>query len=295
MRPLIDSVLWLAARVPLPCRVRLGVCLGWFLRCVVRLRRDRVIEHLQTAFPDQDAPARNELLVRIYRHFGLLLVELLALPGMASSAVLELCELKGREHLDAAFEQGVGVLVLAGHVGNWELGMAASVCSGYECAVVVKEIKGKAGDYAAQRIRQAHGVQPIPRRDSIRQILTALRKRQGVGFVLDQNMTSDEGVFVEFFGRPACTMGGLAVLSQRSGAPVVPARFYRKEDGRRHCVEFFPAMAWEEVPGGRQACVVHNTQRYSGRIEEFIREHPEQWVWMHRRWRTQPEPEREEP
>ena len=235
-----------------------------------------------------DGPQRRQLRDRVYRHFGLLLLELLALPCMEKNTLLELCTVSGIEHLKRVLTRGRGAFVLAGHLGNWELGLAALAASGFDTYTIAKEIRGRAGAHAADRIRQAHGVKPIPRRRSLRKIARALRANGGIGFALDQNMTADEGVFVQFFGHPACTMPALAVLSQRYQAPVLPVQFYRDDDMRHHRVVFLPEVTWEETSSNLAANIRHNTQRYTAMLEQLIQEHPDQWLWVHRRWRTQP-------
>ena len=217
-------------------------------------------------------------------------MEILRLPCWSNDKLKnDICIYHDIENIQNATAKGKGVLVLAAHMGNWEIGLSSASANGVDTHAVTKEIKGTTGQYVADRMRNDHGVHTIPRRNSIRDILRVLKKGGALGFVLDQNMTSDEGIFVEFFNRPACTMPGLAVIAQRSGAPVVPVQFYRDDDGIHHHVRFHPEVEWEEVSDDRDENVCHNTQRYTKILEDLIREHPEQWLWMHRRWRTQPE------
>ena len=167
------------------------------------------------------------------------------------------------------------------------MGCAAVAERGYRVHVIVKEIKGKAGQHVADRMREAHGVVPLPRRGSVKRILRLLRQNTPIGFVLDQNMTREEGVFVDFFGHEACTMPGLAVLAQRAGSPVVPVTFWR-DDSYRINARFLPPLTWQEISSDRGENVRHNTQRYTHAIEDMIRSHPAQWLWFHRRWKTRP-------
>lgn len=283
-----ETLFWLAARLPQGLRVRAGLGLGWFCQRVLRFRGAVVRDNVRQAFPDWP-PAEREALIRdIYRHLGLLVFELLSLPRLRPDDVRGLCTVDGREHLDRALSAGRGALVLAAHTGNWELGQAAVAACGYRTCTVVKEIKGELGQYVAERLRTPHGIVPVPRRRAMRLIGEALASGAGVGFVLDQNMTADEGVFVNFFGRPACTMHGLAVLAFRHGVPVVPVHFWREPDNRHHRVRFLPEVPWESCGARLGAAARHNTQRYTTIIEDMIRSHPAQWVWIHRRWRTQP-------
>ncbi|OPZ26743.1 MAG: Lipid A biosynthesis lauroyl acyltransferase [Lentisphaerae bacterium ADurb.BinA184] len=288
MRAAIALIFWLCGLWPAGVARRLGVALGWGLGRLLRFRRRDVEQHVALAFPDHSPGERRQLVHAIYRHFGLLAVEMLRMPRLPPDRLLSLLVFHGWEHAEQALARGRGLLVLAGHTGNWEMGLAGCALRAGGTKAVVKEIKGKAGQYAIDRIRGRHGVKTIPRRGGIREILSSLRANQPVGFVLDQNMTVEDGVFVEFFGHPACTMSGLAVLARRRETPVIPVAFYRDDDGRRHHVELLPEIAWEPSGGSAEDDLRHNTQRYTRILEAIIRRHPEQWIWMHRRWRTKP-------
>ncbi|MBT3378706.1 MAG: lysophospholipid acyltransferase family protein [Lentisphaerae bacterium] len=297
MTVLVDIVFWTWEKFPLWFRVRSGMVVGWLLRCVFRFRRDVVEGQVQASFPELDGCERGAMIRDVYRHLGLLLTELFALPTIPRDTLLSLCCFEGLEHLLAALSEGKGAFVLAAHSGNWELGLVASAYQlagsgneGHPTHIIVKEIKGRVGNYASRRLREPHGVSLIPRKQALRRIKGALADGAAVGFVLDQNMTSDEGVFVDFFGRPACTMSGLALLSQRYHVPVVPACFRRDPDLRRHHIRFLPPIEWENVGDSLEQSIVHNTQRYTGCLESMIRACPAQWLWIHRRWKTKPAP-----
>ncbi len=290
VRLFVDALFWFFGSLPPSITVRLGCGLGWFLQRIVKYRRTAILQHLKIAFPDIADRELETLLRRIYRHYGLLLLEFLALPRVPAAKLKSLVSLEGLENLEKAQAQGSGCLILSAHTGNWEYGLARAGEENLNVNVIVKEIKGRSADYAASRLRSSHRVRTIPRRNSIRLILGALKQSELVVFVLDQNMTQDEGVFVDFFGRPAATMSGLAIIAARSGVPVVPVRAYRDEDMIHHHVCFMPPMQWEEVSADSQENIRHNTQRYTSALETMIREHPEQWIWIHRRWRTQPSP-----
>jgi KDO2-lipid IV(A) lauroyltransferase len=290
MKWLLEIIFRLAALLPARCARASGSGIGFLLDRVFRFRRNRITEQLQQAFPELMESEIIALRRRIYRHFGLLAMEILRLPCWSNEKLKNhVCICHDLENMRNATAKGKGVLVLAAHMGNWEVGLSGAAANGVDTHAVTKEIKGQLGQYVADRMRYSHGVRTIPRRDSIRDILRVLKKGGALGFVLDQNMTSDEGIFVDFFGRPACTMPGLAVLAQRSGAPVIPVQFWRDNDGVHHHIRFLPEVEWEEASDNRDENVHHNTQRYTKILEDLIRQHPEQWLWMHRRWRTQPE------
>ena len=290
MKILVDAIFAVFGKIPQALRIFIGRGLGrLFYR--VGFRKKTILAHLGFAFPELDETEREVLVRKVYRHLGLLAVELLKMPTLSHQEVEELCSFKGVEHLRSALARGKGVLILAAHSGNWELGLAATEGLEMQTRTVVKEIKGAMGDYAMTRLRAAHGVQTIPRRNAIRRIVQTLRQGEVIGLVLDQNMTADEGIFVNFFGHAACTMPALAVLAQRCQAAVVPVDFRRDDDLIHHQVSFHPEIEWQDVSDKRDENVRHNTQRYTQALEYMICSHPDQWIWLHRRWRTQPQAE----
>ena len=247
------------------------------------------MENLALAYPTCSEQEREAMLHRIYRHLGLLFLELLRLPTLRGERLLEECEVRGREHYEAAIAQGKGVIIVTAHLGNWELGLSRAAMLGHPCNVITREIKSQPGKAAAAYLRESQvNVTTLPKRGSMRSIIRILRGGGIIGMVLDQNRTREEGVFVDFFDHPACTSTAPAVLVERIGATVVPLRFHRREDDMGHVAEFLPPLTWEAPCDTRDGNIRHNTQRYTAFIEDAIRRHPEQWIWMHRRWRTQP-------
>jgi KDO2-lipid IV(A) lauroyltransferase len=182
-----------------------------------------------------------------------------------------------------------GVLILAAHVGNFEL-MALYAAARFPLTIITKEIKHPGLNAYWAELRATTGLRTIAARNSYRACFRVLRDNEWLGFVLDQNMIRKEGIFVTFFGQLACTTPGLAMLSAHSRAPVVPIFMVRLDDGR-HEVKILPFI---EPPAERTAeAIAKATQRYTDVIESVVRAHPEQWIWMHRRWRTQPAPSRQ--
>ena len=276
-------------RLPVWLVMAFGRLVGMVL-VLMRFRRRDIDIHLQWAFPEFDVARRRDLRREVCRHFGLLLAEALRLPKMSRAELLDRCRFHNVDVPGALLKEKTGIFILAAHVGNWELGLAALAEAGYSAHVVAKEIKGEMGQHFVELMRGNHGIKTILRNDQAgRKIIASVREGNALGFVLDQNMTSDEGIFVDFFGRPACTMSGLAILSQRTRAPVIPIRFERDLDGYHHDVWIMPPIQWEEVAGSRDEAIRHNTQRYTRVVEEMIRLCPSQWLWMHRRWRTRPQ------
>lgn len=184
--------------------------------------------------------------------------------------------------MKAAAALGRGILVLTAHYGNWELLAAAHGLVGLPLSFVVRPLDHPILDEMAARFRRRSGAELIVKRQAVREVLQALRRQRMVGILLDQNATRAEGVFVPFFGIAASTSKGLALIALRTGAPVVPV-FLRREPGGRHCMEVGPA-----IPAPADGDADAYTAAFNQVIETAVRRAPEQWLWMHARWRTRP-------
>ena len=195
---------------------------------------------------------------------------------------------EGLEHLDAAMavSRSSGVLVLTAHFGNWELAGLVGPLYGVSMATVMRPLDSPLLDRLARRLRVSTGVEMIDKRDAFRAVSEALRRGRLVAILLDQNASRNEGVFVPFFGRAASTSRGLALLSLRTGTPIVPVFMHRDAAGRHHLV-IEPAIP-APARGSLGAAIEELTAACAGRIEAAVRGWPEQWLWLHRRWRTRP-------
>ena len=271
--------------MPRPVSQAMGRALGFTLGSILRYRRRDALDALSRAFPERSSADHHDILNRMYRHLGLTIVETLRIEKEGRGYLTQRMEWRGREFLDRALEDKRGVLVLSAHTGNWELGITALSALGYPASVVVKTIRNRAVRDRVGRIRRSFGLKELPARGAYRACLKALRNNEIVAFVLDQNMTRPEGVFVEFFGQMACTTPGLAHLAWVSGAPVIAIFMERLENGRHryHCCSPLPPPAGRDTESLTEA-----TRRYTRAIEQFVREHPDQWIWIHRRWKTRP-------
>jgi KDO2-lipid IV(A) lauroyltransferase len=194
----------------------------------------------------------------------------------------------GLEHLEAATaaSRPGGVLVLTAHFGNWELAGLVGPLYGVPMATVMRPLDSPLLDRLARRLRGSTGVEMIDKREAFRAVTDALRRRQLVAILLDQNASRREGVFVPFFGRPASTSRGLALLSLRTGTPILPVFMHREPDGRHHLV-IEPAIP-SPSRGALGVSIEELTAACASRIEATVRRWPEQWLWLHRRWRTRP-------
>lgn len=281
----LDSIARAVSALPERAAQRLGDALAFLVGRVARYRRADADDALRRSLPHLTDAERRRILNAMYRHLALNVIEMLRVERDGVAGVQRRMEWRGREHLDRALADGRGVLLLSAHTGNWELGITALPSYGYATAVVVKRIRSAAVNARIERLRRAFGLRVLPAQGAYRDCLRALQRNEILGFVLDQNRTIYDGIFVNFFGRPACTSPGLAHLAAVSRAPVVPGFMERLADGR-HRYHIGAPLA---PPSSREPeALAEATQRYTRVIEDFVREHPEQWIWIHRRWKTRP-------
>ena len=260
---------------------------AWLLFSVLGYRRAVIAQNIQRAFPNASADLRGAIAANAGRHLFLTLLEFLKMPTYASARFEGVCRIEGMEHLDAATAQGRGVLVLTGHLGSFELG-AGTIAMHLEDRKVWLVVKSfpEGTDKFVTYVRERCTLGVIRAKGGMKQILRALKDRDAVAFVLDQNATKKLGVFVDFFGEKACTMAALAVIAERTKAPVIGTTSWRETDGT-HVFRMYEAIPFE-AQATREETVRHMTQIYTNFIEDRIREHPEQWLWSHRRYKTRP-------
>lgn len=253
---------------------------------MLRGRRRAALSNLEVAFPSAAATDRRRVCRGSFQHLGLMFVELCAALTEPPARTLEGITLDGLGHLKQTMEMHGRALALTAHLGNWELLAMAHRLMGVATTVVVRPLDAPWLDAVADRLRRRAGIDLIDKRGALRPVLSALRRGRLVALLLDQNASRREGVFVSFFGRPASTSRSLAVLAVRTRTPVVPMFIYR-EGVRRHRVVIHPALPVDPSGHSEQA-VVEITQRCTAAIEAAIGVAPDQWLWVHDRWRTRP-------
>lgn len=275
-------------RIPLPAALAIGRGMGWVYGHVIRHRRREALAALQRSFPEKSATECRAILDRMYLNLGMNVVEEFRLLTLSNDYLEKNIEWENEHIAKEVLAAGKGLLVLTGHMGNWDLLCAIAPRFNYPTTIITKKIKNAAINSLWMDVRSRFGLKFVPAHNSYRQCLTALRHNEIVGFTIDQNMIDTEGIFVDFFGKPACTTPGLAFMSAQSGAAVVPVFMTRLANGR-HRVLLRPAIP---PPPDRNADTVRTfTQAYTKAMEEIIREYPDQWIWVHRRWNTKPGPE----
>lgn len=273
-------------RLPERPALGLGRRLGDIAWLALPRRRRLALANLARAFPGASAAERRRLCRASFRHLGAMVVELARLLARPLDDTLARIAFEGREHLDAAMGASGRVLLLTAHLGNWEMLSAAHRLMPYALSVVVRPLDVPALDALTAALRRKTGVELIDKRGASRSVLEALRGGRMVGILMDQNATRREAVFVPFFGCPASTSRGLALLALRTGAPVVPV-FARREPDGRHRVVFEPALP-RPATNDPELAVVELTAQCNEAIERAVRRAPEQWLWIHDRWRTRP-------
>ncbi len=273
-------------RLPLPVAAWVGRRVGDVAYALFWSRRRLALANLDRVFPERSPAERRRIYRNSCQHLGLVFVELCSLLARPLPRFLERITIDGLEHVKAVMTSHGRALALSAHLGNWEILSAAHRLSPYQLAVVVRPLDSPALNALADAVRNKTGVELIDKRRALRPVLSALGQGRIVGILLDQNASRREGVFVPFFGRPASTSRSIAVLAVRTGTPVLPI-FARREPDGRHRVVVLPQL--EPLPTNDvEAAVVELTARCTAAIEAAIRETPEQWLWMHNRWRTQP-------
>lgn len=287
MRRVIKILIAWAMRLSFERAVVWGRRLGWWIGTVFRYRRAEVLATLRRCFPEKSAAECRAVADGMYEHLGQTIMETLRFDALDREWVDRHVEIKDMAIAREALAKGKGAIMLTAHLGNFQLpGMIAGFF-GMPITNITKAVKPAALNEHWTRLRARFGLKSVDRRGSFRACLAALKSNEMLGFVLDQNMKRHEGVFVDFFGRPACTSPGLALLSVVAGSPVVPAFCWRKPDGN-YRIEVLPALP--PPPDRDPETIRQATQAYTAIIESVIRQHPDQWIWIHRRWRTQPLP-----
>jgi KDO2-lipid IV(A) lauroyltransferase len=273
--------------LPRPLARATGAALGWVVYVLLgRLRRVGK-RNLGMAFPEKSDAERGSILRGMYRSLGWQLAEFCRMSRYTAESAGKLIRYEGLENYLAARAKGKGVFVLTGHLGAWELSSFYHSLAGYPMSMVIRRLDNPLVDAFVNRIRSLHGNRVIHKDDFARGLLTAMQQGETVGILMDTNMTPPQGVFVPFFGVPACTASGLARVAMRSDAAVLPGFLVWESAEKRYVLQFGPEL--ELVRGGDAAeNIVANTALFTATIESYVRRYPDQWLWVHRRWKTRP-------
>jgi KDO2-lipid IV(A) lauroyltransferase len=264
-----------------------GTALGWLAyRLLGRLRRTGE-RNLALAFPAKPLDWRRATLRGTYRSLGWQLAEFCQMQRYTAENTRDLIRYEGFEHFADAEAAGRGVLIVTGHLGAWELSSYYHSVMGHPMSMVIRRLDNPRVDAFVNGIRCLHGNRVLHKDDFARGLLGAMREGRSVGILMDTNMTPPQGVFVPFFGIPACTASGLARVAAKTGAAVVPGCLLWHADEERYVLHFYPQVAMQSSKDA-DADAIENTARCTAALEAVIRAYPEQWLWVHRRWKTRP-------
>ena len=251
-----------------------------------RLRRVGV-RNLQLALPELSSKARKRILRRVYIHLGWQLVEFCRMTRYTSENSRNWLRTEGLENYLATQARGKGVLIVTGHLGAWELSSFYHSLMGHPMGMIIRRLDNRMLDEFVNHIRCLHGNFVLHKDDFGRGLLTAMHAGRTVGILMDTNMTPPQGAFVEFFGMQACTATGLAHVARKTGAAVLPGFMLWEPAERKYVLHFGPEI---EIPHTESVAedILEGTRRCTSAIEAWIRRYPDQWLWIHRRWKTRP-------
>jgi KDO2-lipid IV(A) lauroyltransferase len=283
---IIEKFFYLLGSLPGKKALRLSDLLGrlWF-RFDIRHRRV-TLNNLTLAFGSEKKDREIRLIAKqVFRNIVQIVFEIGWSLHLRPSDLDKYFTIKGLVHIPEALRKGKGVLILTGHVGNWELMPLAACMTGYSANILYRPLDYAPLDRFFCEMRARFGLKLIPKDTSLLRVFRSLKRGEGVAMLLDQNVGLHKGVMVDFFGRRTCTSYGLAYIALKTGAPVLP--FFVVRDGRCFTAEIGPEIPLIKT-GDHQKDLEENTQRYNDVLEAVIRRQPDQWFWVHRRWKTRP-------
>ena len=254
-----------------------------------RLRRVG-LRNLELAYPRMSRRERRRIVRGVFVSLGRQLAEFCQFPRYTRENVSQVAVYEGFENFDAAQRRGKGVLFLTAHLGGWEIGSFVHSIHGHRLRIVVRALDNPYLDRMVEGYRTLHGNSTFEKQDFARGLISAMRAGETVGLLMDQNMTPPAGVFVDFFGSKACTASGIARVALRTDASVVPAFTIWDATLGKYRIAFGPRLTLPRTADDERD-VVEATQLFTSVIEEYVRKNPDQWLWVHRRWKTRPEGE----
>ncbi|MEO8725868.1 MAG: lysophospholipid acyltransferase family protein [Acidobacteriaceae bacterium] len=286
------AVVWMVLRVlgalPRTLARALGHAVALLAYFALSKLRRVGLRNLDIAFPRMPRKQKKTILRRLYGGLGRQLVEFCRFPKYTRRNIEEIAVYEGFENYERARRAGKGVFFLTGHFGGWEVGSFATSVYGNPLRIVVRELDHPLVNTLVNCYRTLHGNVLMDNRDFVRGIIGAVRAGETVGILMDTNMTPPQGVFVDYFGELACTASGMARIALRTGAAVVPAFTLWDEVLRKYKIIFDEPLTLLRT-GDDEADAVANTAMFTRKIEEYARRYPDQWMWLHRRWKTRPE------
>jgi KDO2-lipid IV(A) lauroyltransferase len=275
--------------LPRPLARAAGITLAWIVYLLHRKLRRVGRRNLELAFPEKPPRERARILRGVFTSIGRQAAEVCLFPRYTRENVSKTVVYEGFENFERALARGKGVMFLTAHLGAWELSAFAHSLYGYPLGIVMRPLDNPYLDRLTRYYRTMHGNKAVDK-DFARGLIAAMRKGEAVGVLMDTNMIPSQGVFVDFFGIPACTASGVARIALKTDAAVVPGFTIWDPGLRKYRLRFDPAVELVRT-GNTEADVVANTQQFTSVIEDYVRRYPDQWLWVHRRWKTRPKGE----
>lgn len=275
--------------IPRPVAGALLDCLSTVFYRVASRYRHIARVNLTIAFPELARWERDEIGVRSFRNTARNLLEVSRMPALTARSIRSLVEYDssfGLDNFERAQAAGKGILYLTGHFSAWELLPTAHALYGHPLAFITRPLDNVYLERYMQQVRAGAGNVVMPKKKAAREILERLKSGGGVGILMDQNTSLQEGIFADFFGVPAATTTGIALFGLRTDSPVMPS-YLTPMRGGKYAIRFLPPLELERT-GDTGRDILVNTQRFNVIIEKIIREQPDSWLWGHKRWKNQP-------
>ncbi len=285
MLALLKITAFLLGHLPLAITALLGRVLGCLVYRLDRKHRNIAKENLRRAFGDKSEKDIERITKKVFQNLATTFLEFMRIPWLTAKGLDGCVKCDGMENLQGALKKGKGVILFTAHLGNWELMAAYYGLKGFPIDVVARELDSPALEAFVKWTRERSGNRIVSKSRAMRKLLRTLASNGIAGILLDQNVALAEGVFVDFFGAPACTNKGPALVAAVSGAAAVPTFILR--EGEKHRIIIDKEVELINT-GNREGDAVENTARMTKVIEDVVRRHPEQWFWLHRRWKTRP-------
>jgi KDO2-lipid IV(A) lauroyltransferase len=281
----LEACLYVALSIPLAIfPLKFGEFLGILLFYLWRSRRNIAIENLRKSIASHAISVSEtpEKIIRdTFRNLGRSLSEIIKIYYGAGRKIIESVEIEGTENVYKAKSKGRGILFITAHCGNWELMVTASAKL-LPSSGIARKIKNPYINKFIERVRQRYGTSVIYKKGALKAVMKVLKNNESVGILMDQAVLSDEGYVIDFLGRGAWTTKMPALIARKTGAVVLPAFIHRTEKG--HKLKIYPAVELSDI-ADKEKAVIEDTKKFSGYIEEYIKEHPSEWLWIHRRWK----------
>lgn len=271
--------------VPFKLSFQISRGIGLLLYLFDGRHRKAALENLKASFPEKGDAEILRMAKESFKNIGCIIAELARIFKYGEEWLKDTVEFQGRENIEMALKKGKGVLVMSGHIGNWEIG-ALAIGREWKFNSVVRHLDNKFLNKILYKIRTVFDNGVISKKNALKEVLKCLKRNEIVAILMDQNTSLEDGVFVDFFGRKACTTPVVALIALRTGTPVIPTFAVREETGK------IRVIAGEEIKILQSEDYRRDIEKYTaiftGEIESVIKKYPEQWLWLHRRWKTQP-------